>query len=90
MGVIPFRGQASSLKHCLLGSVMAQTRDEVPYGTMAGLVWVRDVSVVEGMATEEEPLLGVTLHLLCPAPAPLVTPFLVIGDGELRVDDLAS
>jgi hypothetical protein len=35
------------------------------------LLWVRDV-----LETEE----GIVLHLLSPSPAPLISPFLVLGD----------
>jgi polyribonucleotide 5'-hydroxyl-kinase len=69
--VVPYTESPLALKNSLLAVVVAPSIADVALSAMAGLLWVRDV-----LETEE----GVVLHLLSPAPAPLVSPFLVLGD----------
>ena len=70
--VAPFRESPLALKNSLLSVAVSLTPEDIVMAPMAGLVWVRDV-----VETEE---MGIILHILAPAPAPLISPFLVVGD----------
>lgn len=65
--VRPFSGSPQQLQHALLAVVRAQSMNEVLYAPMCGLVLVTKV--------EEN-----ALQLLCPAPPPLPTSYLLVGD----------
>eukprot|EP00434_Breviolum_minutum_P025942 symbB.v1.2.022935.t1/scaffold2056.1/size90925/9 len=65
--VRPFSGQPAQLEHALLAVVRANSMNEVLYAPMCGLVLVTKV--------EEQ-----ALQLLCPAPPPLPTSYLLVGD----------
>jgi len=65
--VRPFGGAPQQLENALLACVRASTMNEVLYAPMCGLVLV---TKVEDHA----------LQLLCPAPPPLPTPYLLVGD----------
>jgi len=65
--VRPFSGSHKQLEHALLALVRANSMNEVLYAPMCGLVLVTKV--------EEA-----ALQLLCPAPPPLPTQYLLIGD----------
>lgn len=62
-----FSGSPQSLQHALLAVVRANSMNEVLYAPMCGLVLVTKV--------EEN-----ALQLLCPAPPPLPTSYLLVGD----------
>lgn len=62
-----FSGSPQQLEHALLGCVRANSMNEVLYAPMCGLVLV---TKVEDNA----------LQLLCPAPPPLPTQYLLVGD----------
>jgi len=62
-----FSGSPQQLEHCLLAVVRASSMNEVLYAPMCGLVLV---TKVEDNA----------LQLLCPAPPPLPTQYLLVGD----------
>jgi len=65
--VRPYSGTPQSLQHALLAVVRAQSMNEVLYAPMCGLVLV---TKVEDNA----------LQLLCPAPPPLPSSYLLVGD----------
>lgn len=62
-----FAGSPQQLEHALLAVVRASSMNEVLYAPMCGLVLVTKV--------EEH-----ALQLLCPAPPPLPTQYLLVGD----------
>jgi len=62
-----FSGKVEHLEHALLAAVRANSMNEVLYAPMCGLVLVTKV--------EEH-----ALQLLCPAPPPLPTQYLLVGD----------
>lgn len=64
-----FNGSPQMLEHALLAVVRANSMNEVLYAPMCGLVLV---TAVEDNA----------LQLLCPAPPPLPTSYLVVGDHK--------
>jgi len=63
-----FSGSPQQLQHCLLAVVRANSMNEVLYAPMCGLVLVTKVEDNGG------------LQLLCPAPPPLPTSYLLVGD----------
>jgi len=65
--VRPFSGSPQQLEHAMLAVVRANSMNEVLYAPLCGLVLV---TKVEGHA----------LQLLCPAPPPLASQFLLVGD----------
>jgi len=65
--VRPFSGDVQKLENALLACVRASSMNEVLYAPMCGFVLVTKV--------EEQ-----ALQLLCPAPPPLPTPYLLVGD----------
>merc|ERR1719401_391038 len=65
--VRPFSGSVQQLENALLAVVRANSMNEVLYAPMCGLVLVTKV--------EEQ-----ALQLLCPAPPPLPTQYLLVGD----------
>jgi len=65
--VRPFSGSVSQLENALLAVVRANSMNEALYAPMCGLVLVTKV--------EEQ-----ALQLLCPAPPPLPTQYLLVGD----------
>jgi len=65
--VRPFSGNVQQLENAMLACVRANTMNEVLYAPMCGLVLVTKV--------EEH-----ALQLLCPAPPPLPTQYLLVGD----------
>merc|ERR1711862_877709 len=67
--VRPFSGSPQQLEHDLLAVVRANSMNEVLYAPMCGLVLV---TKVEDHA----------LQLLCPAPPPLPTSYLLVGDTK--------
>lgn len=74
--VRPFSGKMQQLENVLLAVVRANSINEVLYAPMCGLVLVTKV--------EES-----ALQLLCPAPPPLVSQYLVVGDHKnLRFVDI--
>ena len=70
--VSPFQEAPISLKNALLAVVVSLVPEDIVLSPMAGMLWVRDV-----VETEE---FGTILHILSPSPAPLISPFLVVGD----------
>mmetsp|Transcript_22839 Transcript_22839/g.36341 ORF Transcript_22839/g.36341 Transcript_22839/m.36341 type:complete len:497 (-) Transcript_22839:107-1597(-) len=68
--VRPFNGSPQQLEHALLAVVRANSMNEVLYAPMCGLVLV---TKVEDNA----------LQLLCPAPPPLPTSYLLVGDHKM-------
>mmetsp|Transcript_19589 Transcript_19589/g.45556 ORF Transcript_19589/g.45556 Transcript_19589/m.45556 type:complete len:469 (+) Transcript_19589:86-1492(+) len=72
-----FRGTPQELKNVLLAVVRANSLNEVLYAPICGLVLVTKV--------EENG----ALQLLCPAPPPLLSPYLLVGDTKsLRFLDI--
>lgn len=67
--VRPWPGDPQQLENALLAVVRANTMSEVLYAPMCGFVLVTQV--------EEQ-----ALQLLCPAPPPLPTPYLLVGDHK--------
>merc|ERR1740117_1622868 len=67
-----FSGSPQQLEHSLLACVRANSMNEVLYAPMCGLVLVTKV--------EEE---NNALQLLCPAPPPLPTSYLLVGDVKM-------
>jgi len=67
--VAPYAGSLQSLENAMLAAVRANTMNEVLYAPICGLVLVTKV--------EER-----ALQLLCPAPPPLPTNFLLVGDTK--------
>ena len=62
-----------ALKNSMLCLVTARSPEDIPLSPMAGMIWVRDV------IDSEDPM-STVLHILSPSPAPLISPFLIVGD----------
>ena len=71
--VVPFTDSPMSLKNSLLCVVVALKPEDIPLAPMGGLIWIRDVM------DSEDPM-NTVLHVLSPSPAPLLSPFVVVGD----------
>jgi polyribonucleotide 5'-hydroxyl-kinase len=69
--VVPFTDSPIALKNSLLSVAISASVEDVVVSAMAGLIWIREI--IEGDD-------GIIVHLLSPSPAPLASPFLVVGD----------
>ena len=69
----PFEDAPGRLRHSVLAVVLAPTHEEVTVSSVAGLVWVRDV-------TDPEDPVNAQLHIMCPSSGHLASPYLLHGD----------
>ncbi|KAF4672415.1 hypothetical protein FOL47_000582 [Perkinsus chesapeaki] len=85
-GVELWKGDPAELKDSLLAVIVAPKLEDVFTGNMAGLVWVRSVTygdaglMLGGSGGGDKNASNAVLQLLCPAPGPLISNYLLVGD----------
>ncbi|KAF4686050.1 hypothetical protein FOZ60_005748 [Perkinsus olseni] len=79
-----WKGDPAELKDSLLAVIVAPKLEDVFIGNMAGLVWVRSVTYGDaGLMLgggDKNSSSNAVLQLLCPAPGPLISNYLLVGD----------